>query len=187
MAHVTRAEVAAASGRGLLAGQPVPQVELRVVRDEWGQPKQNAAALPGGEPGEIVVTGEHVLPGYLNGVGDAETKFDAEGRRWHRTGDAGYFDEQGRLWLLGRCAAKVVDARGTLYPFAVECAAQPWRTALVSHAGLRVLVVEPDAPRDIREQLRWAQLDEVRVVRRIPLDQRHNSKVDYVTLRKLLG
>jgi len=187
MAHVTRTEVAAATGRGLLAGRPVPQVELRVVRDEWGRVRTDARSVPAGEPGEIVVAGEHVLPGYLNGVGDAETKFDAEGRRWHRTGDAGYFDAAGRLWLLGRCAAKVVDERGTLYPFAVECAAQPWRSAFVSHAGQRVLVVEPDAPRDIKQRLAWAQIDAVQVVQRIPMDKRHNAKVDYVALRQLLA
>jgi acyl-CoA synthetase (AMP-forming)/AMP-acid ligase II len=186
MAHVTRQEINESSGRGLLAGRPVPQIELRVVRDEWGQPKHDATPLPVNEPGEIVVAGDHVLPGYLRGQGDAETKFDAQDRRWHRTGDAGYIDERGRLWLLGRCAAKVVDAHGTLYPFAVECAAQPWRTALVSHQGRRALVVEPCAPADLKERLQWAQIEEVRVVRHIPLDKRHNAKVDYPALRRLL-
>ena len=63
---------------------------------------QRAARLmaAGGEPGEIVVAGGHVLPGYLNGEGDVETKFEVDGARWHRTGDLGYLDGAGRLWLL---------------------------------------------------------------------------------------
>lgn len=186
MAHASREEIIASTGRGLLAGGPVPQVELRVVRDEWGEPRTDAVSLPGNETGEIIVAGEHVLSSYLRAVDDAESKFDAEGRRWHRTGDAGYLDEQGRLWLLGRCAAKVVDEQGTLYPFAVECAAQPWRSAFVRHADRRVLVVEPDAPRDIKDRLGWAKIAEVRVVGRIPLDKRHNAKVDYPALYRLL-
>lgn len=63
-----------------------------------------------GEIGEIVVTGQHVLKGYLDGRGDDETKFRVEEEIWHRTGDSGYLDEQGRLWLwnlseLGSCAS----------------------------------------------------------------------------------
>ena len=192
MAHISRHEIGDAdrqamqTGKGLLAGNPVPTLDLRVVRDEWGEPKTSAERLPVNEPGEIIVAGEHVLPGYLYGQGDAETKVDAEARRWHRTGDAGYLDRRGRLWLLGRCAAKVVDERGTLYPFAVECAAQPWRVALVGHEGCRLLVAEPGAPAELRERLRWAQIDEMVIVRRIPLDRRHNAKVDYLALQRLL-
>jgi len=192
MAHIALHEISDAdrqamqTGRGLLAGKPVSSLELRVLPDEWGKPKNTATPLPANEPGEIVVTGEHVLPGYLHGLGDSETKFEAAGHRWHRTGDAGYMDEQGRLWLLGRCAAKVVDERGTLYPFAVECAAQPWRTAFVNHNGQRVLAVEPGTPADLSNRLLWAQIDEVYTIRRIPMDKRHNAKVDYPALRQLL-
>ena len=192
MAHISHHEISDAdrramqTGKGLLAGQPVSMIELRVVYDEWGRPKNNAACLPVHEPGEIVVAGNHVLPGYLHSQGDDELKFDAEGRRWHRTGDAGYFDERGRLWLLGRCAAKVVDERGVLYPFAVECATQPWRTAFVGYHGRRLLVVESGAPTDWKDRLTWACIDQVRVLRRIPLDKRHNAKVDYPALHRLL-
>jgi len=145
----------------------------------------------GGESGEIVVSGEHVLSGYLHGVGDEETKFRVDGQLWHRTGDSGYFDAQGRLWLLGRASAIINDARGRLHPFAVECAARPLpgvqRAALLGRNGQRILFVQPrrgeqvDTKR-LRESLSWAQLDEVRTLREIPLDKRHNAKVDYTRL-----
>jgi acyl-CoA synthetase (AMP-forming)/AMP-acid ligase II len=188
MAHATWEEIRGARGRGLLAGRPVPEVDLRVVTDRWGQPRTDAAALPAGVPGEIVVAGDHVLPGYVDGVGDAETKFDAGGKRWHRTGDAGLIDDQGRLWLLGRCAVRISDTHGTIYPFEVECVARPWRSALVSHRGQRTLVVEEaDAVEELRQRLGWARIELFRVVHKIPMDNRHNAKVDYVALKRLLG
>ena len=148
-------------------------------------------------PGEIVVTGPHVLKGYLHGEGDAETKFRVEDETWHRTGDAGYLDVRGRLWLLGRCSAKVSDAYGVQYPLAVECAAQLSlpsirQCAFVGWKGRRVLLVETAARLSkaetvrLRTSLAWAQIDEVRSVRRIPVDRRHQAKVDYVRLTKLL-
>lgn len=193
---------AMASGAGLLTGAPVPQIQLRVVRNQWGTPLGSMTGaefasllLPSKEPGELVVSGAHVLPGYLHGEGDAETKFTVEGVRWHRTGDLGYFDADGRLWLLGRCAARIDDERGTLYPFSVECAAMQSsdveRAALLAHTGQRLLVLQAksDATLDRSRVLRdlgWAKLDEVRIVSKIPLDRRHNAKVDYPALRRVI-
>jgi len=191
------------AGKGLLVGEPVGQVDLRIVDNRWGEPfpamsgrEFDKLALRGGPAGEIVVSGPHVLSGYLNGIGDEETKFRVEGEVWHRTGDAGYLDASGRLWLLGRAGAVIRDERGTIYPFAAECAASqlPWieRSALASHKGERLLTVQlgPQAPADaewrVQETLSWAQLDRVVRVPRIPVDRRHNAKIDYPALEKEL-
>jgi acyl-CoA synthetase (AMP-forming)/AMP-acid ligase II len=196
-------DAAMLAGRGLLAGRPVPEVTLRILRDRWGTPVSpltphefDAECAATGEPGEIVVTGGHVLKGYMNGVGDEETKFRVGDTVWHRTGDAGYLDAGGRLWLLGRCVGRIDDARGRLYPFAAETAAyqdeRVKRAAAVAHAGRRVLVLEwhdPAQPGDadaIRRALAWAAIDEVRVWPHIPVDSRHNAKIDYPALRKML-
>lgn len=190
-------------GGGLLAGAPVPEIRARVIAAEWGKPlgpfctaEFERITLPPEEPGEIVVSGDHVLKGYLNGVGDAETKFRVGDEVWHRTGDYGCFDQKGRLWLLGRASSVIRDGRGTLYPFAVECAARQnetvHRAALVAREGRRILFVEPRpgiegfSPAEILSGLPWAVLDEVREVKRIPLDRRHNAKVDYTALQKML-
>lgn len=192
------------TGAGLLAGTPVPAIDLRIIPDRWGHsldPYDPRAfddeALPAGEPGEIVVAGPHVLSGYLGGCGDDETKIRVGGRIWHRTGDAGYLDTSGRLWLLGRCSEKVSDSRGTLYPLAVECAAAEVpgvrRSAFVQHRSRRLLVAELHDPASslllgaLRLRLRWAQLDDVLAVPRIPVDRRHNAKVDYPALDRLLS
>jgi olefin beta-lactone synthetase len=189
-------------GKGLLTGRPVSSIQLRVIREQWGTPippldtmRFEQLLLPAAEPGEIVVSGAHVLPGYLKGEGDSETKFEVDGTRWHRTGDIGYMDAAGRLWLLGRCSGKVHDARGTLYPFAVECAAMQApairRAALAAIDGRRLLAIEaaePVSAEAILSSLAWAKLDQVIFVDQIPVDKRHNAKIDYVALaRKLKG
>ncbi|MDQ3030738.1 MAG: AMP-binding protein, partial [Actinomycetota bacterium] len=142
------------AGAGLLAGPPVPHVRLRILPNAWGTPIEpmteaafESMALPAGDAGEIVVQGDHVLRGYLHGSGDDQTKLRVGDVVWHRTGDAGYVDGRGRLWLLGRAEARIADDRGTIYPFAVECFASRIegisRAALVQHHGRRVLVIQP--------------------------------------------
>src|SRR6185503_6208024 len=107
IAHIELKEIATAdweamaNGLGLLAGIPIPEIEVE-LRDH-----------------EVFVAGEHVNQGYLDPADDVSTKSRRDGRLWHRTGDAARIDEQGRLWLLGRREA----AAGGLFPFAIETAA----------------------------------------------------------------
>lgn len=218
IAHLPRHEMgdedraATLAGGGLLAGPPVPEVSLRIVPDAWGRPlgpftraEFDSLCLAPGQVGEIVVTGEHVLKGYLGGKGDHETKFRVgdhapwrgAGEVWHRTGDAGYLDARGRLWLLGRCVGRIDDAHGRLYPFAAEAAAYQdahvKRAAVVGHQGRRVLVLQwhdPARPGDaeaVRRALAWANFSEVRVWGRLPVDARHNAKIDYPELARRLA
>jgi len=64
----------------------------------------SAPALRGpGETGEVVISGPNVTRGYeANPEANAKAFFEAEGRRWFRTGDEGFFDEDGYLRLTGR-------------------------------------------------------------------------------------
>jgi len=172
------------------------------VRAAWGeplgsltQPEFDAMTSEPGESGEIVVCGPHVLKGYLAGMGDSDNKFDVDGTRWHRTGDAGYLDAAGRLWLLGRAGERILDARGVVYPFSIEAMALQdpavRRAALVSVNARRVLAVEwvtPDhATADALDALATEGVDLVVSVDHIPVDARHNSKVNYPALRAVLS
>jgi acyl-CoA synthetase (AMP-forming)/AMP-acid ligase II len=191
------------AGKGLLAGCPVSDIDLRIVlagvaipASGYNPAQFDAIARGAGEAGEIVVSGAHVLGGYLNGIGDRETKFSAAGKIWHRTGDLGYRAADGRLWLLGRCGAEVRDGRGVLYPFAVECAAQQHpavrRAALAAIGNQRLLLVEPARTVDqgvideLTRGLAWASIDAIAVVAGLPTDYRHNSKIDYPRLQRWL-
>jgi acyl-CoA synthetase (AMP-forming)/AMP-acid ligase II len=59
--------------------------------------------LPADATGEVVISGPNVTPGYeANPEANRKSFFEAEGRRWFRTGDQGAFDAEGYLNLTGR-------------------------------------------------------------------------------------
>jgi len=196
-------------GGGLCAGAPVPAIQLRIIADRWGEPlgpmdmaEFSRMEIAAGQAGEIVVAGDHVLGGYLDGIGDHETKIHVDGGVWHRTGDAGWIDEAGRLWLLGRCAAKLpefgapagIPAEALRYPFATECAlrdAFPMvRTAAIEWRGRRLLVVGKQINAKEDEAIRRMACDlgigDLLCLDALPLDRRHNAKIDYPALRGML-
>lgn len=162
-------------GYGLFVGEPVDAVRLRIVDTE------------------IQVTGDHVVTGYLDSARDAETKVYEGATIWHRTGDAGRLDDQGRLWLLGRVGDQVTTDKGVQYPFAIETAARMWpgvvRVALTELNNVPVLVIEGNATHIDLWRARAAAfgIKDVRNISAIPLDRRHHSKVDRNALRKLLA
>jgi acyl-CoA synthetase (AMP-forming)/AMP-acid ligase II len=192
------------TGHGVLVGKPESAIAVRIIGDRWGTPIKplthrefTAACLPPDTPGEIVVSGKYVLSSYLNGYGNEETKFTVDRIPWHRTGDAGYIDKQGRLWFLGRCIGCIKDTYGSLYPLAIEGIVENYpgirRSAAVLHQGARILVVELDKSREVVD---WASLQKslasmnittVKVCKKIPLDKRHNAKIDYPALFQLLN
>jgi O-succinylbenzoic acid--CoA ligase len=76
---------------------------------------ENDRQLPTGERGEIVVSGPTVSPGYYD---DADsTAFCSHG---FRTGDVGYVDEDGRLWVEGRASDRIVSGGETIDPSEVR-------------------------------------------------------------------
>ncbi|MEM9471503.1 MAG: AMP-binding protein [Pseudomonadota bacterium] len=176
IAHLEFSDIAAGdleamqSGAGLLAGHRVEQIEVQIV------------------DGEIQVAGDHVNETYLDTGHNAENKVLREDRIWHRTGDAGRFDDQGRLWLLGRLGNRVAN----IDPFSIETAARFWpglnRSALVAVGGIPVLAVEGDRAHmdDWKRRAARLGIDELRLVDTIPMDRRHRSKVDMARLQAKL-
>jgi len=158
------------SGAGLLAGEIVPNIELKITNEN-----------------EIIVSGDTVLNGYLDGFGDDENKIKDGDKIWHRTGDSGYIDEQGRLWLTGRVSQTIHDSVGTLSPFAVECVLDAHfgiRGAVLIHNGKRTVVIDNDV--NAAEALKPFGIEQIIKVKKLPMDKRHNAKIDYTELRKML-
>jgi acyl-CoA synthetase (AMP-forming)/AMP-acid ligase II len=192
-----------ARGDGLLAGKPVPGCQVRIIDSQPGIPVEPCSRTafdkmvrPAGVIGEITVSGNHVMTAYADASHNRATKIEVNGTIWHRTGDAGYFDVSGRLWLVGRCAAVIHDSRGIVYPFQVEYAVNAVngirRAALIGWNNERVLVVEA-AGRECRSDCVSAarcvsryEIDRIVAVRRILMDKRHDAKVDYPALRRQL-
>jgi len=192
-------------GCGVCVGHRFPGIQWRVIRIIDG-PISNvsaADALPTGEIGELIVSGPVVTRQYVTRVeANALGKIDDGDRVWHRMGDVGWLDVQGRFWFCGRMAHRVQTAEGMLFSVACEEVfnAHPrvFRTALVGvgPAGAQrpVLVVEPNPGQmPHRGKSRQAFIDELRalgaahdVTRTIrhvlfhpslPVDIRHNAKI----------
>lgn len=191
-----------ASGAGLLAGYPVDNIKLKIVRDRAGQviepmdgPAFQQIVLETGNVGEIVVTGELVQKSYIAKEDNNETKFSVEGEVWHRTGDAGYLDEKGRLWLLGRCGAKIELKDGEyIYPFSIEAATTVYtdynRVAFVQVDNRNILVLEGSPLSENEKQIilkRFSYLNDIIHLAYIPMDKRHHSKVLYTQLKNMIS
>ncbi|QSX01214.1 class I adenylate-forming enzyme family protein [Haloterrigena alkaliphila] len=86
-------------------GRPLVSTDVTVV-DESGDP------VPTGEAGELVVSGPTVTPGYLSEVA-TEAAF---GERGLHTGDIGYRDDGGRLWILNRRSDRIVTGGENVDP-----------------------------------------------------------------------
>ncbi len=105
--HVTEGE-----GAKLLrsAGRAVPNVEIRII-------DADLADCPTGQVGEVAVRGPNVMLGYWNKPElTAQTIIDG----WLRTGDAGYLDERGFLFLVDRVKDMIVSGGENVYSAEVE-------------------------------------------------------------------
>ncbi len=143
-------------GAGMCVGRAVSGITLKAIpiTDDPIPVWDDALPVPQGEIGEIVVKGPVVTRVYLNRPQQtAQAKIYAGDSVWHRMGDLGYFDAQGRLWFCGRKSHRVETTAGLMLP--VPCEAifnlhpDVFRTALVG-VGPRgqqqpVLIVEPRA------------------------------------------
>ena len=131
-------------GRGVCVGRPTPGMEVRIVpiHDEPIESWTEKLPLPQGEIGEIVVRGAVVTPSYYKRP--QATKLakipTVNGDAWHRMGDVGYLDEQGRLWMCGRKSHRVDAETGTMYTIPCEAVFNTHpavrRSALVGVAGV---------------------------------------------------
>jgi long-chain acyl-CoA synthetase len=91
-------------------GIPIPGVEVKIF-----DPDDNE--LPAGEPGEIVVKGPNVMVGYYKNP--EETQAALRGG-WLHTGDVGYLDEKGYLYITDRLKDMVIKGGYNLYPSEIE-------------------------------------------------------------------
>jgi fatty-acyl-CoA synthase len=82
---------------------------------------ENQSAVPQGKVGEILISGPQVMLGYWkNPKADAETFVSIEGQRFVRSGDLGYLDENGYLFIVDRLK-RMINASGfKVWPTEVE-------------------------------------------------------------------
>jgi acyl-CoA synthetase (AMP-forming)/AMP-acid ligase II len=96
------------------AGRPYPWVELKTVEPATGKDRAP------GEVGEIWTRSPQNSPGYWNKPADTAAAFDTDG--WLHTGDAGYLDDEGFVFLTDRIKDMIITGAENVYPVEVESA-----------------------------------------------------------------
>jgi olefin beta-lactone synthetase len=191
------------AGAGVCVGRPVPEVEVAIIpiSDEPIATWSASLRLPFDQIGEITVAGPFVTRAYhARPEATALAKIaDKNEMVWHRMGDVGYLDAQGRLWFCGRKAHRVTTPTGTLYTIPVEAVfnthPQVYRTALVGvgpvgkQTPVLCVELEPSAGGADRAKLNHellelgAKHEHARGIQTIlyhptfPVDVRHNAKI----------
>lgn len=196
-------------GHGTCVGTLAPNITVKIIgtTDAAIATLSEARELRVGEIGEIIVRGPCVTRAYddthSERAREANLKSkiqDGEGF-WHRMGDCGYLDEQGRLWFCGRKAHRVEHATGTLHSIPVEALAEAqdgtFRRAAFVGVGERgqqkgVVIYECDhrLPRleanweilrvqKLREALKTEGIHAAMLhPGPLPVDRRHNAKIE---------
>ena len=194
IADITREAIReAGEGNGVCVGPQTARARLRIA-------PLDADGAPTGDPttaadvtGEIQVHAPHMLAGYDRlWRTDAAAKAGTPADEWHRTGDVGHLDEQGRLWVEGRLPHVITTADGVVTPVGVELAAQragaPRAAAVgVGPHGTQQLVVvaegqegplaDPSLAEAVRSEV-GRTVAAVLAVPALPTDIRHNAKID---------
>jgi acyl-CoA synthetase (AMP-forming)/AMP-acid ligase II len=221
VATVSATEVDPASTRGACVGRPIPGLDVRIIALTDGPlaTLADTRPLPAGEIGEIIVRGPVVTQSYdalpaataLAKIADPSVPpratlsapLGGTAPAWHRMGDCGYLDADGRLWFSGRKAERVETPHGTLHtepceqvfrahPRVTRCAlvglGEPGRQrpALVVEA----LVSDSGVARPFARELRALALahEPTAAIKlfyfhpQFPVDVRHNAKIHRLTL-----
>jgi acyl-CoA synthetase (AMP-forming)/AMP-acid ligase II len=191
-------------GQGTCVGKAVPGISIKIIAPS-DIPKSGFGEMPVGEVGEIIVSGTQVTPAYFEM--DEETKkakIIQEGKLWHRMGDMGWLDHEGNLWFLGRKVHQViVNEKSIFYPLQVEAIFNQHpavrRSALIKlKINERIapgLVIErhdgqTECEESFVEELielgkqteASRQMARFFLYRSLPVDVRHNIKIDRVKL-----
>ena len=91
-------------------GPAMPGYEIKIV-------DENMVELPRGEVGDIILHGDHVMQGYLNRPeATAETIING----WLLTGDMGYMDDEGFLYIVDRKKDLIISKGINIYPREIE-------------------------------------------------------------------
>lgn len=177
---------------------PLPVVAANDVTGSAAAPNVVADPVPTGQTGEVLVSSPWMSAGYdaLWLTQHGARPVDDAGREWHRSGDVGHLDDDGRLWIEGRAVHVIHTAGGPVTPVPVEVQVETIdgvdlaAAVGVGPVGIQQLVVavQVDGVGDgladigLTEAVRaavWPQpVAAVCTRSSLPVDIRHNAKID---------
>jgi long-chain acyl-CoA synthetase len=143
-------------------GLPGPGVEIRIVDPD------TLTDQPAGEVGEIWIRGPQVMKGYWKMPEETAKSIDADG--WFRSGDAGYLDADGYLYIHDRVKDMIVSGGENVYPAEVE-------NVLMAHPAIADVAVVgvPDE--------KWGETPKAIVVRQPGVDVTAQEIIDFARER----
>jgi long-chain acyl-CoA synthetase len=143
-------------------GVPGPGVGLKIVDPDTGE------ACPQGEVGEIWLSGPQIMKGYWNMPEETAKSINAEG--WFRSGDAGYLDADGYVYIHDRVKDMIVSGGENVYPAEVE-------NVLMSHPGIADCAVI-GVPHE-----RWGETAKAVVVKKPDVEVTEQDIIDFARER----
>jgi len=192
---------AAGSYNGVCVGCPIAEVSVAISPLDDAGNATGKLTKQAGVVGEVCIQAAHAKDSYdklwVTQHGTAEPP------HWHRSGDVGHLDPQGRLWIEGRMIHVIMTANGPVTPVGIERAVESVAgvdraaAAGVGPTGTQQVVVvvvptepprRPDlAPDTLAERVRavaCVDIAAVFVIGALPVDKRHNSKIDRTRVGK---
>lgn len=143
------------------AGRAVPFAEVKVVGPDDEE-------CPAGERGEILVRGPNVIRSYWDNEAATREAFHGEG--WFRTGDVGYMDEEGFLYIVDRIKDMYISGGENVYPAEVE-------EVLFGHPDVDEVAVVSDPDQ------RWGEVGHAYVIPAAGTSPRPEDLIGYATTR----
>lgn len=190
--------------KGLLVGKTYKNAVVKIIKiiDDVIEYKTDAELSRifknENEIGEIIVSGKHVLKEYYNNEeAFKRNKIVTEENIWHRTGDSGFLDSAGNLFLTGRCKQIIYKDDKILSPFIVEnilMIIEGVEIGTVLKQMEKIFIVieknenfqnEEKIKSEIKQNLNFT-FENIIFIKKIPRDPRHNSKIDYAKLSELI-
>jgi len=190
-------------GAGTCVGLPLNGINIKIIEQFDGPLKKlsDCHELAAGEIGEIIVNSPNVTRAYFEKPAETElAKIYENDVIWHRMGDVGYLDQDGRLWFCGRKKHVVTIDHNKYYPIPVEQIINQHphvkRSALVLHTktNLPSIVVETDEKFDEHFVISLKEFvsknEKTNFIKlffykdKFPVDVRHNIKIDRLALSK---
>lgn len=197
-------KVAQQVGAGYLVGHPLPELKVALLSPALSM---ETIKIQGFEKsidrsaGEVFLSGRHVVTRYFeNETATAETKTtDSTGAIWHRTGDLGYWNQHGDLVLTGRAKDTIKTPLGEIPSSLIESELE--HLSFVERAGvhfdgrtIKVFLTASETASGIENSdveimsvLNAFKMNHASIhwLEKMPVDPRHNSKIDRKSLSSL--
>ena len=196
-------------GLGTCIGKPVKGTEVKIIQitDSPIEVESDIKEKTPYEIGEIIVKGDTVTKSYFEmPLKTKEAKIYTEDSLWHRIGDIGYFDDQGKIWFCGRKTHRVKTVSGLMSSIQTEAVFNEHpsvkRTALIGigeigtqRPGLVVELLDKKANKKTvtndllkiaKKHKHTTSIDKIWFHKSFPVDVRHNIKIDRLKLTKMV-